>query len=76
MCNNINPAVAVFCDGPEPDRNHDGDEIPVWSVYVGDDQADPVDTVYSLHDYIAAVHLAARIAEDRRLELVNEAMPD
>ena len=27
------PALrAVFFDGPEPDRNHDGDEIPTWSV--------------------------------------------
>jgi hypothetical protein len=35
---------AVYFDGPQPEQNHDGDEIPVWLVYVGDEDADPVGT--------------------------------
>ncbi len=65
----------VFCEGPEADQDPAGEEIPMWVVYVGDEEADPVGQVYTVHAYRAAVRLAARIAEDRRLELVNEAMP-
>ncbi len=64
----------VFCEGPEPDQDAEGEEIPLWVVYVGDEEADPVGKVYTFHDYRAAVRLAARMAEDRRLEFVNEAM--
>ncbi len=73
------PVVAhwtgVFFDGPQSDRNFDGDEIPVWFVYVGDADAAPVGKVYSFHDYYAAAGLSKRIARDRRLELISEAMP-
>ena len=31
----------IFFDGPQPDQNHDGDEIPIWLVYVGDEDAHP-----------------------------------
>ncbi len=65
----------VFCEGPEPDQDADGEEIPVWSVYVGDQDADPVGQVYTCHSYRVAVQLAARIAEDRRLKCVMEASP-
>ncbi len=70
------PALrAVFFDGPEPDQNHDGDEIPTWSVYVGDEDGRPVDQVYRCLSFSAAERLAQRIAEDRGLELIAEAMP-
>jgi len=67
---------AVFFNGPESDRNADGDEIPVWLVYVGDEDAEPVGTVYHSHDFQAAEALARQMACDRRLELIHEAMPD
>jgi hypothetical protein len=66
----------VFFDGPQSDQNHDGDEIPVWFVYVGDEDAEPVGTVYRFHNFKAAEELAKRMSEDRRLELIHEANPD
>jgi len=66
----------VFFDGPQSDQNQDGDEIPVWVVYVGDEDANPVGKVYHSHDFKAAEQLAQDMARDRRLELINEAMPD
>jgi len=65
----------VFFDGPEPEQNRDGDEIPVWFVYVGDKDAAPVGTVYKPHNFKSAEGLAKRMSHDRRLELINEAMP-
>jgi hypothetical protein len=66
----------IFFDGPQPDQNHDGDEIPIWLVYVGDEDAQPVSTVYHCHRFKSAEGLARRMARDRRLELIHEAMPD
>ena len=63
----------VFIDGPQPDQNAEGDEIPVWLVYVGDEEAEPVGTVYTCHNFTAAEQLAQRIARDRQLELIHEA---
>jgi hypothetical protein len=65
----------IFFDGPQSDQNHDGDEIPVWVVYVGDAEAEPTDTVYKLHNFKSAEELAKRMAQDRRLELIHEASP-
>ena len=64
----------VFFDGPQPDQNHEGDEIPVWVVYVGDEESSPVSTVYRCHSYRAAESLAKRMSHDRRLELIHEAV--
>jgi hypothetical protein len=66
----------VFFDGPQPEQNHDGDEIPVWFVYVGDEDAEPTGTVYKFHDFKAAEELARQMSHDRRLELIQDAMPD
>ena len=63
----------VFFDGPQPDQDREGEEIPVWVVYVGDQDAEPVGTVYHCHDFKAAESLAKRIAHDRNIELVHEA---
>ena len=65
----------VFFDGPQSDQNHDGDEIPVWLVYIGDEEAEPTDTVYKLQSFQAAEQLARRMAHDRRLELIHDASP-
>ena len=67
---------SVFFDGPQSDQDRDGDEIPVWLVYVGDEDAEPTGTVYKFHDFKAADALARQMANDRRLELVHEANPD
>ena len=66
----------VFFDGPQSDQNPDGDEIPLWVVYVGDEDAEPVGKVYHSHDFQSAEQLARQMANDRRLELINEATPD
>ena len=66
---------AVYFDGPQPDTDPDGEEIPAWSVYVGDDQAEPVGTVHTLHHFKSAELLACQIASDRRLDLIHEATP-
>ena len=66
----------VFFDGPQSDLNHDGDEVPIWFVFIGDEDAEPISTVYKCHDFAGACALARRMAADRRLELIEEAMPD
>jgi len=66
----------VFFDGPQSDQDAEGDEIPVWVVYVGTEDAEPVGTIYHLHNFNDAAELAQRMAVDRHLELINEANPD
>jgi hypothetical protein len=63
----------VFFDGPESGQDREGDEIPVWLVYVGDEDAEPVDTVYTCYNFAAAEKLAHAIARDRQLQLIHEA---
>lgn len=65
----------VYFDGPQSDQNPDGDEIPVWFVYVGDDQAEPTDTVYKCHNFKSAEQHAQHLAQSRRLELIHEGSP-
>ena len=61
----------VFFDGPHPDRDPDGEEIPVWFVYIGDEDSEPKGQVYRCHNFKGAQDLAQRMARDRRLELIN-----
>jgi hypothetical protein len=72
---NVGPFRAVYFDGPQSDQDQDGEEIPAWVVYVGDEEAEPVSQVYTLHHFKSAELLAYRIAEDRRLDLIHEATP-
>ena len=65
----------VFFDGPEADTNHDGDEIPVWTVYVGNEEAEPVFSVYRCFSFDFAQDLARRMSADRHIELVQDATP-
>ena len=67
------PWRGVYFDGPQPDRNADGDEVPVWYVYVGDEEAEPTGTVYTCFSFAFAQNLANRMARDRRLELIHDA---
>jgi hypothetical protein len=66
----------IFFEGPQSDQNADGDEIPVWFVFVGDEDSNPVLTVYQCHKFKSAEALARRMSRDRNLELISEAMPD
>ena len=66
----------VFFDGPQSDQNAEGDEIPVWCVYVGNEEAEPLHTVYWCWSFTLAQDLAQRMARDRKLELVQDATPD
>ena len=70
------PWRGIFFDGPQSDINGDGDEIPVWFVYVGDEDAGAVESGYRCLPFAAAERLVKRMAHDRKLELVHEAMPD
>ena len=45
---NPGPWRGVFFDGPEPQQNAEGDEIPTWCLYVGDEEAEPTGTTYDL----------------------------
>jgi hypothetical protein len=65
----------VFFDGPQPDRNREGDEIPVWSVFVGDDEGVPMSRIYRVYSFTKAEALAQAMAKDRQLELITDAMP-
>ena len=65
----------VFFDGPQSDTNADGDEIPIWCVYVGNEEAQPQHTVYWCWSFDLAQDLANRMARDRNLELVQDATP-
>jgi hypothetical protein len=66
----------VFWEGPLSDQSHAGDEIPVWFVYIGDEDAEPIGQVHKLHDFKVAGELARQMSHDRRLELIQDAMPD
>jgi hypothetical protein len=66
----------IFFEGPQPDQNRDGDEIPIWLVYVGNEEAEPVSTVYHCLKFKSAEGLARRMSRDRRLELISDATPD
>ena len=65
----------VFFDGPEADQDYQGDEIPVWTLYVGDQNANPTLTVYRLYAFDAATNLARQMSQDRHIELVQDATP-
>ena len=65
----------IFLRGPQSTRNKDGDEVPVWNVYLGDDNGEPVRTVYGVYDFKKAQSLANVMSSDRKLELINEAQP-
>ena len=72
---NVGPFRAVYFDGPQSDRDPEGEEIPAWVVYVGDEDAEPTGQVYTLHHFKSAELLAHRMAEDRRLDLIHDATP-
>ena len=66
----------VFFHGPEPAQDRQtGDEIPSWSVYVGNADADPRGKVYTVYSFSRAQALAEAMSKDRNLKLIAEAQP-
>ena len=70
-------ATHVLVDGPFANANaySDWDEFPEWVVCACDDDGDPVGKVYRPRSFEGACKLGEKMANDRRLELVNEASP-
>jgi hypothetical protein len=66
---------AVYFDGPSADRDPEGDEIPVWVVYIGDDEAEPVSHLQHFHSFQIAEQVARHLAQARRLDLIHDASP-
>jgi len=66
---------AVYFDGPQSDRDHEGEEVPAWVVYIGDDEAEPVSHLQHFRSYEIAEQVARHLASDRRLDLIHDASP-
>ena len=66
---------AVYFDGPQSDRDAEGEEIPSWVVYIGDDEAEPVSHLQHFRSYEIAEQVARHLASDRRLDLIHDASP-
>ncbi len=68
--------TCVLLDGPQSALNFDGDEVAEWTVCIGDDEGEPMDSnVARFRDYGDAVLYAAKLAKQGRFELIDEAMP-
>ena len=66
----------IFFQGPEPAQDRQtGDEIPTWTVFVGNHDADPRGKVYTVYSFSRAQSLAQAMATDRNLQLIAEAQP-
>ena len=66
---------AVYFDGPQSDRDAEGEEVPAWVVYIGDDEAEPVSHLQHFRSYEIAEQVARHLASDRRLDLIHDASP-
>jgi hypothetical protein len=66
--------VAVMVDGPSPAQDAYGDEYPEWTVSLVDSEGDDTGKSYTCRSFRSAINLGTQIADDRHLELVNEAM--
>jgi hypothetical protein len=70
------PVTCVIVDGPYSGGINEltGDEVPRWVVALCDDGGDEIRT-YTIASYERAMELGKQIANDRRIELVIEAVP-
>jgi hypothetical protein len=66
---------AVYFDGPSSARDAEGEEVPSWVVYIGDDEAEPVSHLIHFRSYEIAEGVARHLASTRRLDLIHEASP-
>ena len=65
----------VHCVGPKIEQNQKGEQIPTWRTYVADAIGDAVSCIYVCLSHETATGLAAAMARDRELPLVNQAQP-
>ena len=71
---------AVYFDGPSADRDPEGDggpcgTHPVWVVYIGDDEAEPVSHLQHFRSFQIAEDVARHLASTKRLDLIHDATP-
>ena len=71
----MSKATCVVVDGPYPVTNHDFDEIPEWVVFMADDEGEEAGKVYTVRNWHKALDLGAKIAKDRKLDLVVDGGP-
>jgi len=64
----------VYFDGPCPSQDATGEDIPVWFVFVGDSDGDPVDVVSPFSNFETAKGYARELAKAKRLSLITDAM--
>jgi len=67
--------ACVLVDGPYPTVDREGEEIPEWTVCLGDEEGEVIGKVYRCLDLGTAKELGRKMSRDRRLELVDEATP-
>ncbi len=56
-----------------PKRKVRNAQAGLWTVYVGDADANPLSKVYRVFSFAKAENLAKAMSNDRKLELVSEA---
>ncbi len=67
----------VYISGPESIQDRHGDEHPLYTVFVGDGNGDPISKAYTTTSVALARNLAARMANDRRqLEIIDDTSPE
>ena len=62
--------------GPCLSQDATGEDIPVWFVFVGDSDGDPVDAVSPFSNFETAQCYAREIADTKRLSLITDVMPN
>ena len=67
---------AVYFDGPQSDCDDEGEECPCWTVFAGDDDAEPVGKISFFRDFMQAAEYAHSLASRLHVALCNEAQAD
>jgi len=62
--------------GPCLSQDATGEDIPVWFVFVGDIDVDPVDAVSPFSNFETAQRYTRELAKTQRLSLIADAMPN
>ena len=69
-------ARQIIATGPEWGVNKTGTATPIWQVWAADADRNPVSRVYKCYNYWKTKILAATMATDRKLPLVEEFKDD
>ena len=72
----LSDVVAVLVDGPEPDQNIDGDEVPCWCVCLLDADGELFGRCIYFDSFDAATESGKHVSDLCGLELVFEACSD